>query len=94
MRASRIARRVLNAIAVAILLLAGCGGLIQQQARETAAADHQCPLGQVDIVSDATIGMEYAYWLDVCGRRRLYRYQDSGSTYGGGRFLDATSSVR
>jgi hypothetical protein len=46
---------------------------------------------RVQVASDATIGMEYAYWLDVCGRRRLYRYQEAPSY--GGRFVDATRSV-
>lgn len=74
---------------------AGClGGLIRDQARETAAADHNCPVERVEVASDATVGGSYAYWLNVCGRRRLYRSQEVTSAGGGrNRFMDVTDSV-
>jgi len=74
------------------MAMAGCAAQIQNQARETASKDHMCPLEQVGVISDATVGMDYAYWLRVCGKRRLYRYKEEGKY--GGRFIDATASVR
>jgi len=73
--------------------LAGClGGLIQRQAVETAAADHGCPVTGVSVVRDATIGPDHAYWLDVCGKRRFYRYQQTSTAgTGSGRFIDDTN---
>lgn len=65
--------------------------MIRDQARQTASADHSCPVDRVQVSSDASIGNDYAYWLDVCGQRRFYRYQQtSTSGLGSGRFLDDT----
>lgn len=68
--------------------------MIRDQARQTASADHGCPVDRVQISSDATVGNDYAYWLDVCGQRRFYRYQQtSTSGVGSGRFLDDTQRM-
>lgn len=70
----------------------GCAGAIQNQARKTASVDHGCPLDQVSVISDASAtATDYAYWLNVCGKRRFYMYQQTTSAGGGaGRFLDDT----
>jgi hypothetical protein len=68
--------------------------MIRDQARETAARDHSCPTAQVRIDSDATVGSAYAYWLNVCGRRRFYSYQQTSTTgLGSGRFVDDTQRM-
>jgi len=78
---------------VGVLALGGCfGSMIQGQAMQTASVDHQCPAERVRVVSDATVGPDYAYWLDVCGQRRFYRYQQTATAgTGSGRFIDDTN---
>lgn len=77
----------------AAVLVTGCfGSLIQGQAMDTAAAEHQCPRQSVQLASDATVGGDHAYWLDVCGKRRFYRYQQTSTAgVGSGRFVDDTN---
>ena len=72
-----------------MLLLSACGGMIQQQAIDTAAADHNCPIENVRVVRDASGHGSHAYDLEVCLQRRFYRY-DSAS----GRFVDDTTRLR
>jgi hypothetical protein len=80
--------------------LSGCyavfGESIRSNVRETAARDHGCTPPQIQIESDATVGMDYAYWVRVCsGQRRYYRYQQtSTSGVGSGRFIDDTNRFR
>lgn len=82
---------VLAAVIAGTAMAAGCSGAIQGQARETAARDHGCPEERVWVERDATVGMDYAYWLQVCGRRRYYRYQQTSTAgVGSGRFVDDT----
>lgn len=82
------------------LILSGCyavlGDSIRGTARETAARDHGCSLARVAIESDASVGMDYAYWIRVCdGRRRFYRYvQTSNAGIGSGRFVDDTNRLQ
>jgi hypothetical protein len=76
---------------VVVLAVSGCAGAIQNQARKAAAADHGCPLENISLVSDASVGMEHAYWFSVCGQKRYYRYQETSTAgLGSGRFLDDT----
>lgn len=82
-------------LAASVLLAAGCfGDLIRDQARTTASRDHGCALDQVTVISDASVGGDSAYWLNVCGQRRYYRYEQTSSAgIGSGRFIDDTQRM-
>lgn len=73
---------------ITALVTSGCGGLIRQQAIETASRDHGCPTTQIAITNDATIGYDHAYWMNVCGQFRYYRYVQTQQL--SGRFVDDT----
>jgi hypothetical protein len=48
----------------------------------------------VRVESDASVGDAYAYWLNVCGQRRFYSYQQTSSAgLGSGRFMDETNRM-
>jgi hypothetical protein len=80
-------------LAIFGLALASCGELIRNQARETASRDHSCPMESVQIDEDATVARSTAYWINVCGRRRFYVYQEGSPGTGSGRFVDDTQRV-
>ena len=48
-----------------------------------AATQHRCPREQVRFEAE---GGDWTYWINVCGRRRLYDTRD-------GRYQDITNSV-
>jgi hypothetical protein len=50
-----------------------------------ASAAHGCPLDRVAVVDDAFDGDVEGYWIDVCGSRRLMRWDE-----GQGRFVERT----
>ncbi len=75
---------------VFIVSAIGCGGAVRQNAVETASADHGCPERRTRIISDASppnaaVNATYAYWIDVCGRRRHYQFDRPAN-----RFVDDT----
>lgn len=76
-----------GAIALALVcgsLLPGCfGSMAANRAAEVASQQHGCPRNRVRVIGN---GGQWQYWLDVCGRRRLYTTQ-------GGRYEDITSSL-
>lgn len=77
---------VLTAVALATVFLAtlpACGGMASARAEQIASMQHNCPRDQVRTIGP---GGHWQYWLDVCGRRRLYDTQ-------GGDYRDITSSV-
>lgn len=72
-------------IAVAAMALSGClGSAAANHAADVAAQQHGCPRSRVRVVRR---GGDWTYWLNVCGRERLYDTRD-------GRYLDITGSVR
>jgi hypothetical protein len=80
----------LRAIVVATLTGCASAGGYPDMARETAAREYACPLERVRVHSDVTAGLDYAYWLDVCGRLHLYAYHRPYT--GPARFVDTSSS--
>jgi hypothetical protein len=73
-------------------MLGGCGAAIRGQAIDTASLDHGCPERQIRVTRDASVGASHAYWMDVCGRERLYRYV--AETEYTGRFVDVTDTTQ
>lgn len=68
----------------AVVSGAGCfGNLAGNRAALIAARQHDCPRDRVSVISDAG---NWTYWLNVCGRRRLYSTRD-------GNYVDITDSV-
>lgn len=82
---------MIRAAILACLLAIGCADMIRQQAIDTAAADHDCPRSKVRVTKNASAnhGTASAFWLNVCGKKRYYRYVEEGRE--GGRFLDETN---
>lgn len=70
-------------LVIALLILPACGGMAANRAAEVASQQHNCPRDQVTVVGE---GGQWQYWLNVCGRRRLYDTQ-------GGRYIDITGSL-
>lgn len=69
-------------IAVCLLIMA-CGGMASNRAAEVASQQHGCPRNRVRVIGE---GGHWQYWLDVCGRRRLYTTMD-------GDYRDITHTV-
>lgn len=81
---TRAAGTIIAALALAALpLVLACGGAAADHAAHVASQQHGCPRDRVRVIGD---GGHWQYWLDVCGRRRLYTTQ-------GGRYEDITASV-
>lgn len=69
---------------LALALLPACGSMAASHAADVAARQHGCPRSRVRVLRS---GGAWTYWLDVCGRERLYDTQ-------GGRYIDITGSLR
>lgn len=76
-------RAVIVAVALGALAYAACGNMAAAHAADVASQQHGCPRSQVRVIGD---GGNWTYWLDVCGRRRLYDTR-------GGAYRDVTSTV-
>jgi hypothetical protein len=85
--------KLLPVVAV-VFMFAGCSDAhFRDRAVKTAASEHRCPRRQVtvrDVVAEDRMHSEFAYWLDVCGKERLYRLDATT----GDRFVDQTTSTR
>ena len=58
---------------------------------KTAADEHRCQQAAIkNVVSEDRMAGNFAYWVDVCGKERLYRMD----TTTGARFVDQTQAVR
>lgn len=69
----------------ALALVSGClGSAAANHAADVAAQQHGCPRSRVRVVRR---GGDWTYWLNVCGRERLYDTRD-------GHYVDITGSLR
>lgn len=73
-------RLILIAAAVA---MTACGGMAANRAADVASQQHGCPRDQVHVIGP---GGQWQYWINVCGRRRLYDTQNA-------RYIDITGSL-
>lgn len=74
-------------LVLCLALLSGCvSTLAASRAADVAAGQHNCPRDRVRVISDAG---SWSYWLDVCGRRRLYQLRNGQ----GHDVQDVTDSV-
>lgn len=79
----RLAMTVVIAVALGAVLPGCFGSMAANRAADVASQQHGCPRRDVRVIGD---GGQWQYWLDVCGRRRLYTTQ-------GGRYEDITASL-
>lgn len=80
------------AVMVVLATIAGCSdSYFRDRAVKTAASEHRCPAATIKtIVAEDRMHGDFSYWLEVCGKERLYRMD----TTTGDRFVDQTASTR
>lgn len=69
---------------LALAVLPACGSMAANHAADVAAQQHGCPRSRVRVLRR---GGDWSYWLNVCGRERLYDTR-------GGHYVDITGSLR
>jgi len=70
----------------------GCSNAyFQDRAVKTAASEHGCGAVAIQrVVAEDRMHSDFAYWLNVCGKERLYRMDATT----GDRFVDQTKAVQ
>lgn len=76
-------RVVIAVVALGALGYSACGNMAAAHAASIASQQHGCPRDRVHVIGE---GGNWTYWLDVCGRRRLYDTR-------GGAYRDVTNTV-
>lgn len=89
MRAHRsFALRAAGLAAGAALVTSACGYSWQNEVRQRASYQHDCPESDIQIISDNGNRLARQARLEVCGRTRVYEHVNAGASY---EWRDVTS---